>query len=303
MMVRPTAMTAPSSDHPEPQQDKPSSGTPRVDRLTMAMEAFLEFRDRGAAADRDTFLRKYAELADLLEPMLDDLTEEPAESHELDPATLQPGRQIGDYRIVREVGRGGMGIVFEAEQISLRRKVAVKLLHPHLSLSASSIERFRQEASAAGGLRHPAIVPIHEVGEWRGLHFFSMEFVTGQPVQQLVQEPKLGLSDKLTRYQEIAELIAQVADALQHAHDHSLIHRDVKPHNIMIGQGGTVRLLDFGLVKNASSESHSVTGGFLGTPHYCSPEQAHPETQRRTTDRRLLAGRRTLRTPGAATPL
>lgn len=249
-------------------------GVRRVQRLTLAMEAFLTFRDRGPSADAESFLTQHKDLRDLLEPMLEEVQPVAHAGGTMDPASLQPGRQVGDYRIVREVGRGGMGIVFEAEQVSLRRRVALKLLHPHLALSATSIERFRHEAAAAGGLCHAAIVPIHEVGEWRGLHYFSMEFVEGQPLQHLLHGDSLGIAGQATRPRQVAELLAQVADALQHAHDGGLVHRDVKPHNIMVAKDGAVRLLDFGLVKNVSSDSQSGTGGYLGTPHYSSPEQA-----------------------------
>ncbi|HEX5050443.1 MAG TPA: serine/threonine-protein kinase [Planctomycetota bacterium] len=258
-----------------PRRGPAREGQGRLDRLGAAMEALLRFRDHSDGDDRERFLARHEDLRDLLEPMLVDGDAEPAEEAGPAPSPdgLQPGRQIGDYRIVREIGRGGMGIVFEAEQLSLRRRVALKVLHPQLAWSANSIERFRHEAAAAGGLRHAAIVPIHEVGEWRGLHFFSMEFVDGQPLSELLHKDRLGVRGDCSRAAEAAELIAQVADALQHAHEHDLVHRDVKPHNIMLGHDGSVRLLDFGLVKSIAATSQSVTGAFLGTPHYCSPEQ------------------------------
>jgi eukaryotic-like serine/threonine-protein kinase len=253
----------------------------RRDRLAAAMEAYLHFRDRTSGNNREQLLAQHEDLRDLLEPMLDDgdgpERDQAPPIPAPDPSGLQPGRQVGDYRIVREVGRGGMGIVFEAEQISLRRRVALKLLHPHLAWAASSIARFRDEAAAAAQLRHPAIVPIFEVGEWRGLHYFSMEFVDGQPLSELLHRERIQMRGNGTRATEAADLVARVADALQHAHEHGLIHRDVKPHNIMVGNDGSLRLLDFGLVKHleptSQSASVSASGSFLGTPHYCSPEQ------------------------------
>lgn len=258
----------------------------RLNRLAAAMELFLQFRGNDQNA-RTAMLKQHEDLADLLEPMFADLDEEeqaqksttllpqadPSADHTT-PEPLQPGHQIGDYRIVREAGRGGMGTVFEAQQISLDRRVALKVLHPHLSWSAGSITRFRNEAAAAARLQHPAIVPVYEVGEWHGLHFFSMEFVNGQPLNEVLHKERLGVRNGCTRAVEAAELIAQVADALHHAHGHSLIHRDVKPQNIMITSGGSVRLLDFGLVKNIEVDSNTAHGTFFGTPHYCSPEQA-----------------------------
>jgi len=257
-----------------PDDDRPTEGR-GVARLAEAMTAFLAAGDLTDADARADFLARHEPLRDLLEPLLD---EEPDDEPDGDarPA-LAPGQLVGDYRVVREVGQGGMGAVYEAQQLSLGRRVALKVLHPQLTMHATSIERFRREAAAAAKLRHPGIVPIHEVGEWRGLHFFSMEFVDGRPLKQLLHEEHLGLGDRRDAARERAELVARVADALQHAHEHHLIHRDVKPQNIMVGDDGAVWLLDFGLVKNLTEPSHSVTAGFFGTPHYCSPEQVQPD--------------------------
>ncbi|MBL9077887.1 MAG: protein kinase [Planctomycetes bacterium] len=257
---------------PEP---TPDDRTTRLERLARAMDAFLQFRgtadDHTAAGAREEFLRRHAELRDLLEPMFaaDGDGDGPADA----PPSLRAGQTLGDYRLQREVGRGGMGIVFEAEQISLRRRVALKVLSNQQTLSARAIERFRHEAAAASRLRHPAIVPIFEVGEARGVHFFSMEFVDGRPLNEVMQNERLGVRADCSRAAEAAELCARLADALQHAHDHGLVHRDVKPHNVMLGHDGSVRLLDFGLVKELEPRSRSATVDFLGTPHYASPEQ------------------------------
>jgi serine/threonine protein kinase len=241
----------------------------RLQRLAAAMEAFLQFRAQGPAGDRAAFLAANAPLRDLLEPMLDDAVDDAADA----PFVPQPGQCLGDYRLLREVGRGGMGVVYEAEQVSLRRRVALKVLPAHLASSPRAIERFRHEATLASRLRHPAIVPIHEVGEWRGVHFFSMEFVDGRPLHVAMQEQRLGVRADCSRVAECAELVARVAAALQHAHEHGLVHRDVKPHNVMIGADGSVRLMDFGVAKELDAATRSNAGEFLGTPHYCSPEQ------------------------------
>lgn len=241
----------------------------RLQRLAAAMEAFLQFRAAGANGDRAAFLAANAPLRDLLEPMLDDAADDDADA----PFVPQPGQCLGDYRLLREVGRGGMGVVYEAEQVSLRRRVALKVLPAHLASSPRAIERFRHEATLASRLRHPAIVPIHEVGEWRGVHFFSMEFVDGRPLHVAMQDVRLGVRADCSRVAECAELVARVASALQHAHEHGLVHRDVKPHNVMIGADGSVRLMDFGVAKELDAATRSSVGEFLGTPHYCSPEQ------------------------------
>ncbi len=239
----------------------------RLQRLAEAMDAFLRFQRVGG--DRDAFLREHEDLRELLVPMFE--PDEPPRT--TSDALLAPGRTFGDYRIVREIGRGGMGIVFEAEQISLRRRVALKVLPEHRTGDARSITRFRREAAAASRLRHPGIVPIHEVGETHGCHYYTMEFVDGRPLHEAMHDDRLGVRADCSRAAEIAELVARLGDALQHAHDQGLVHRDVKPHNVMIGRDGAVRLLDFGLAKEADALSQSRTGEFFGTPHYCSPEQ------------------------------
>lgn len=254
---------------PEDPEVAPDQGQEhRLVRLGAALDAFLEYQ--GGGGDRAAFLAAHPDLRDLLEPMLDDAgggaKDEPA-------AGPGPGRTFGDFRLLREVGRGGTGMVYEAEQISLRRRVALKLLHGHLAISATAIERFRSEAAAVARLRHPGLVPIHEVGEHAGHHFFTMEFVEGRPLNELVGADRLGIRPDLSRAAECAELVARIGDVLQHAHDHGLVHRDVKPHNVMIGSDGTVRLLDFGLARHIDAGRHSVTAEFLGTPHYMSPEQ------------------------------
>jgi len=256
-------MPAPTQHLPNDDQDG------RLQRLAAAMEAFLQFRAGGANGDRAAFLAANAPLRDLLEPMLDDAADDDTDA----PFVPQPGQCLGDYRLLREVGRGGMGVVYEAEQVSLRRRVALKVLPAHLASSPRAIERFRHEATLASRLRHPAIVPIHEVGEWRGVHFFSMEFVDGRPLHVAMQDTRLGVRADCSRVAECAELVARVASALQHAHEHGLVHRDVKPHNVMIGADGGVRLMDFGVAKELDAATRSSAGEFLGTPHYCSPEQ------------------------------
>lgn len=249
----------------------------RVDRLGDAMDAFLEFREDSGEASAAEFLDRNAGLRELLEPMVaEGLAAGELELSDTRPAqevAPTPGQILGDYRIVRQLGRGGMGTVYEAEQVSLRRRVALKLLHEHLTWSVRAIARFRREAVAASRLQHPGIVPIYEVGEWRGRHYFTMEFLEGKPLQSLMQEPRFGLRADCSRMAEAAELAARVGDALQHAHEHGLVHRDVKPHNIMVGDDGSVKLLDFGLVKLEEPDVESVTAEFLGTPFYCSPEQ------------------------------
>ncbi|MCR9247470.1 MAG: protein kinase [bacterium] len=260
----------------------------RLERLAEAMEVFLRHGD-GAVPDQAALLAQHPHLREELEPMFESGFGAPAaEDDEIEDSgvghSMTPGQCFGDYRIVREVGRGGMGAVFEAEQISLGRRVALKLLHDRLTWSPAAIARFRREAAVASSLQHPGIVPIYEVGEWEGRHYFSMEFLAGRPLHEVMHQPRLGVRSDCSRTAEAAELVARVADALQHAHERGLVHRDVKPHNIMLGLDGSVRLLDFGLVKELQLEQESVTREYLGTPHYSSPEQVAGKPARPTSD-------------------
>lgn len=198
------------------------------------------------------------------------------------------GKQIGDFRIVREIGRGGMGVVYLAEQVSLGRRVALKILPPHISLSERQIERFQREAGIAARLVHPNIVPIYTVDHADGMHFYSMEFIEGPDLARRIEELErehersggdlsalsLGLDGSPGYPAEVAALIAQIADALDHAHHNGIIHRDVKPHNIILDRAGTPHVLDFGLAKDTGGESISAAGDITGTYQYMSPEQA-----------------------------
>ncbi len=196
-----------------------------------------------------------------------------------------PPAELGDYRIEREIGRGGMGVVYLAEQLSLRRRVALKVLPAHLTLREDAITRFQVEASSAARLKHPGIVQVHAVGESSGHHFFAMEYVEGIPLQDVLGEMRATGIDNLTAaalrqpgnasYVAAACLIAaRLADALQHAHDAGVIHRDVKPSNILLRPDGSPVLTDFGLAREEGLPHLTQTGVFAGTPHYASPEQA-----------------------------
>lgn len=183
------------------------------------------------------------------------------------PGPLQI-RDFGDYEILRELARGGMGVVFLARQISLNRPVAVKMILAGQLADEADVRRFYTEAEAAANLDHPGIVPIHEVGQHQGQHYFSMGFVDGPSLaQRLVEGP--------IPPREAAGLMAQVAEAIAYAHRRGLIHRDIKPGNILLDRDGTPRLTDFGLVKKVEGDSAlTASGQVMGTPSYMPPEQA-----------------------------
>ncbi|GAB4138825.1 MAG: hypothetical protein Tsb009_07300 [Planctomycetaceae bacterium] len=177
-------------------------------------------------------------------------------------------RYLGEYELIREIHRGGMGVVFLARQRSLGRIVAVKLILSGVLASEQDVERFRTEAQATAKLDHPGIVPIFEIGEHKGLHYYSMAYVEGPNLNQLV-------SDRPLDPKQACRIMQKVADATQYAHDRQVIHRDIKPANILMADDEEPRVTDFGLAKRLDeNQSLSGTGQVLGTPGYMSPEQA-----------------------------
>jgi WD40 repeat protein len=180
-------------------------------------------------------------------------------------------RYFGDYEITSEIARGGMGVVFRARQMSLNRAVALKMILAGQLANETEVRRFYSEAEAAANLDHPGIVPIFEVGQHEGQHYFSMGFVEGQSVSQ-----RLAAGPFPPR--EAAALLARVADAIEYAHQRGVIHRDLKPANILIDQSGSPRVTDFGLAKKLQSDSALTgSGQIMGTPSYMPPEQAGGE--------------------------
>lgn len=185
--------------------------------------------------------------------------------------SLVVGEPFAGYEILAELGRGGMGAVYQARQISLQRLVALKILPPHLAGDQDFIARFQSEAVAAASLNHPNLVQVYAAGESDGIEFIAMEFVEGETIQHRLRRcGRLPLTEAL-------DIAYHVATALDHAWQTAqLIHRDVKPDNIFLAQNGAVKLGDFGLAKilRDGATSVTVTGHVLGSPHFISPEQA-----------------------------
>lgn len=178
------------------------------------------------------------------------------------------GKQLGDYRIQEVLGRGGMGVVYLAEQISMSRKVALKMIRSGCLASESDIQRFYIEAQAAGRLKHPSIVQVYQVGEIEGHHFFSMEYIEGKCLSRVCKSQELS-SD------QIASLMKEISDAVDFAHQHGVLHRDLKPSNIIIDNDHRPRILDFGLAKDMGADGDlTSSGSAVGTPSYMPPEQA-----------------------------
>jgi TolB-like protein/Tfp pilus assembly protein PilF len=187
--------------------------------------------------------------------------------------------KFGDYELLEEVGRGGQGVVFRARQKSLHRIVALKVIGLGQSATEAHLKRFRLEAETAASLDHPCIVPIYEVGDRDGQCYFSMKFVEGGQLDEVVKHTPLSI-------REAAELIAKVARTVHYAHEHGILHRDIKPGNILLDAKGEPHLTDFGLARLVESESTVTrTVEMLGTPSYMAPEQAtgnNPATARLT---------------------
>ena len=296
-----------------------SAGMSPRRELVDVLERYLAGLEQGAAPDQEALVAAHPELADELRPYLaslrllhgatcamrDDKVTSNASAGESSP---QVARRIGDYRIVREVGRGGMGIVYEAHQVSLNRRVALKILPFAAVLDQRQIARFRNEAQAAAQLHHPNIVPVFAVGQEQGVYYYAMQYVDGPSLEQVIdqlREEREELGQRSTKvagaangsttttqfgtgtlgpswrslrdgnfFRTVALLGKQAAEALQHAHEYGIVHRDVKPSNLLLDEQGKLWVTDFGLARMQSSSGVTLTGDVVGTLRYMSPEQA-----------------------------
>jgi serine/threonine protein kinase/tetratricopeptide (TPR) repeat protein len=206
------------------------------------------------------------------------------------PAPLKPGMRLDDFEIIRELGRGGMGIVYHARQVSLSRDVALKVLPGYARYGQHAIERFTSESRAAARLHHTHVVAIHAQGEHDGQYYYAMELIDGLGLDCLVRDRAAlltllrkssqpagasALPDRwaLHDYRTLAGWFADLADALDHAHRCGVVHRDVKPHNLLVDRNGALHLTDFGLARLSEAPTLTAPGDIIGTPAYLSPEQ------------------------------
>jgi WD40 repeat protein len=253
-------------------------------KLTRALEVYRALLESGATPDRREFLSRYPEIAAALSECLaglefvhgvaPELSQAPgASAGALSPLECLPVQlHLGDYQIVREVGRGGMGIVYEAVQLSLGRRVALKVLPFAAALDARQLQRFKHEAQAAAQLHHQNIVPVYGTGCADGVYYYAMQFIEGQTLAARTEQDRLcGRTPDVRR---AACWGRQAADALEHAHQMGVVHRDIKPGNLMIDDRDNLWVTDFGLAHFQSSGDMTRTGDLLGTLRYMSPEQA-----------------------------
>jgi len=182
--------------------------------------------------------------------------------------TIATGASFGDYHLIEPIAKGGMGIVYKAKQRKLNRIVAIKMILAGQFADQADIDRFYAEAEAAAALSHPNIVAIHEVGEFDGQHFFSMDFIDGQSLSDLVRENPLPA-------RRAAEIVRTLAETMQYAHDNGIVHRDLKPSNVLLDKKQRPLITDFGLAKQVTNQSQlTMAGAVVGTPSYMPPEQA-----------------------------
>jgi WD40 repeat protein/serine/threonine protein kinase len=280
--------------------------------LAAVLDGYLADVEAGSAPPLAELLARHPHLADGLRECLDALDlirrgagaaappRPQADGHEPDPPGEAPGT-LGDFRIVREVGRGGMGVVYEAEQVSLGRKVALKVLPFAATMDPRQLARFHNEARAAASLEHPHIVPVYFVGCERAVHFYAMKFIDGRTLAEVLAQLRVGPASveptaayapadadtspkaqastqaaprDAASFRQVAEWGAQAAAALDCAHQMGVVHRDVKPANLMLDGSGRLWVTDFGLAQVQSDSRLTQTGDLVGTLRYMSPEQA-----------------------------
>jgi serine/threonine protein kinase len=275
-----------------------AQSTDRDEQLGRVLAEWLEFAEQGQPPDETEYLGRYPEFRAELAQCIADWKRFPRPHGSAE--RLPENGTLGDFRILREVGRGGMGVVYEAEQISLGRRVALKVLPFAATMDSRHLQRFQNEARAAASLEHPHIVPVYGVGCERGVHYYAMKFIDGQSLAEVIDEVRkakesqhrgtentekkqntamsslcsLCLCGSTDFYKSVAELGIQAAEALEHAHCLGIVHRDIKPANLMIDGNGSLWVTDFGLARTAADAGLTMTGDVLGTLRYMSTEQA-----------------------------
>lgn len=298
-----------------------------------AVDELSDLIQQGRNVDVEAYARRFPDQADHLRQLVETLRKITALGGETSTlggeGAISAGKRIGEFALLREIGRGGMGIVYEAEQVSIRRRVALKILPLAAVMDPRQVQRFKNEVQAAALLQHQNIVPVYSVGCEQGVHYYAMQFVEGHALSEIIASlrsvaaceaqptPSRGEASKLVpltaalgqeeaaetvappahpkpdnrssspgglsttpstgvrdRCRAAAKLIVQAAEALDHAHERGVLHRDVKPGNLMVDATGNLWVADFGLARLETSAEATMTGQVLGTLRYMSPEQA-----------------------------
>jgi WD40 repeat protein len=256
-------------------------------RLEAVLHTYLQAVDAGQAPDREALLRQHPDLASELADFFANQEEVAQLAHGMaghaEAPTLAPSassvltagtklRYFGDYELLEEIARGGMGVVYKARQVSLNRLVALKMILAGQLASPQDVQRFHTEAEAAANLDHLHILPIYEVGEHDGQHYFSMKLINGGNLaQRLASGPRPSAK-------EAVRLLAIVGRAVHYAHQRGILHRDLKPANILLDSAGQPYVADFGLAKRVEGDTKLThSGAIVGTPSYMAPEQARAE--------------------------
>jgi len=244
-----------------------------ADRLERALELFVAYRTNGG--DWSALLAAHAELAELLVAMRQDAgADAPAAADDPTERTVAvDGDLLGDYRLGRVIGQGGIGTVHEARDRLLGRRVAVKVLRPEFAANVTSLARFRREAQTLARLDHPEIVRVLGVGDTGGRHWLAMEFVDGESLAARIERLRADGGHSGDSLRNLVHAIAAVATALQHTHEAGIVHRDVKPSNVLLRPDGTPVLMDFGIARDRDDPALTSTGATMGSPRYMAPEQ------------------------------
>ena len=259
--VRPPRTTNPHEQETVPPYE--SAG-----ELAAILDRYMSDLQAGKGPDKDELLAAHPDLATQLEACLAGIE---FIHRATGPATQEPAI-LGEFRIIRELGRGGMGVVYEAEQTSLRRHVALKVLRFGVVADEEAMKRFQREAETVARLHHTNIVPIFAVGCERGVHYYAMQLIAGRSLADVQAESRRAGTPLPA--EDVARWGLQAAEALAHAHQRGVIHRDIKPSNLLLDTDGVVWLTDFGLAKRADEATLTLHGTLMGTPRYMSPEQA-----------------------------
>ena len=274
-----------SGDAPR-EESSPGDSSHGDTTLEAILDDYLAELADGKNPDQERYLAENPELAESLRGVFRTLDFVEASSSAVAPPPLEAGRRIGEFRIVRELARGGMGVVYEAVQTSLDRRVALKILPSGALLSPNALERFHREAATAAQLHHTGIVPVFAVGEEQGVHYYAMQFIEGCSLSDHLKGMRRdGITPDAEYFRRVARWGQRVASALAYAHERDTIHRDIKPSNLLLDGADHVWITDFGLARTSARATITASGDVIGTARYMSPEQAgggHDQLDERT---------------------